>query len=78
MISDTIIKTEQHLIYIISELNYFDLRIFIDEAADKMKYVYDHYSEAKVLADLCRKRIVKDFDWSVSARKVYNRLLEIN
>jgi len=49
----------------------------VDEAADKMRYVYDNYSKAKEIAQICRQRIVTDFDWSVSAKKVYNRLTEL-
>lgn len=48
----------------------------IEEAADKMRYVYDNYSKAKDIAQNCRNRIIADFDWSVSAKKVYNRLIE--
>lgn len=50
----------------------------IDEAADKMRFVYDNYEKAKLLADKCRTRIIENFDWKISARKVYNRLIELN
>jgi glycosyltransferase involved in cell wall biosynthesis len=49
----------------------------IDEAAEKMRYVYDNYEKAKQKAEIARQRIVKDFTWEKSCQLVYNRLVEL-
>jgi len=49
----------------------------IDEAASKMRYVYEHYDEAKRKAEICRNRITSEFTWDNAAKKMYNRLIEL-
>jgi glycosyltransferase involved in cell wall biosynthesis len=51
--------------------------VVIDEAAEKMRYVYEHYTEAKQKAETCRKRITSEFTWDKSAKKMYNRIIEL-
>ena len=49
----------------------------IDEAAYKMRLVYENREAEKDKAQLCKKRIVTDFSWNVSAKRVYNRIAEL-
>ncbi len=49
----------------------------IDEAASKMRYVYEHYDEAKQKSGICRKRITSEFTWDNAAKKMYNRIIEL-
>jgi glycosyltransferase involved in cell wall biosynthesis len=49
----------------------------IDEAAVKMRWVYENKQQAKKTAMVCRNRIVSDYSWDASAKLVYNRLLEL-
>jgi glycosyltransferase involved in cell wall biosynthesis len=42
-----------------------------------MRYVYDHKEEAVQKGEKARMHIVKNFDWSVSCKRMKDRLTEI-
>lgn len=44
---------------------------------EKMRHVYENYSEAQEKAKKLRQRIVERYDWSVGIARVYERLAEI-
>jgi len=49
----------------------------IDEAADKMRYAYEHQDEMKEKAVKCRENLLQNFNWDKCARRVADRLREI-
>lgn len=49
----------------------------IDEAAEKMRYVYEHHDEAKSRAALCRKNLLENFTWELASERVAARLGEM-
>jgi glycosyltransferase involved in cell wall biosynthesis len=49
----------------------------IDEAAEKMRYVFEHQEEAKEKAAICRANLLENFTWQKSACRVADRLKEL-
>lgn len=49
----------------------------ICDAADKMRYAYEHQDEMKEKATLCRDNLLQNFTWDKCARRVADRLREI-
>jgi len=42
-----------------------------------MRHVYENYSEASIKGNRLKDRMRNEFDWSISIKKVYGRLVEI-
>jgi len=49
----------------------------IDEAAEKMRWMYEHQEEIKPMAERCRQNILDNFTWRHAAERVATRLKEI-
>ena len=49
----------------------------IDEAAEKMRYVFDNREKAEEVAMKCRENLLENFVWKKSAHRVASRLREI-